>query len=168
MAETKFEVLVEGYGAAVLSIAWRILGDRHKAQDVYQEVFFEIWRRWDKYDSETNWEGYLYRATVRKAIEYTKRKVSDAVVGEIEEPVTEERPYERLMAAELRDKIMRSIGRLPRHEAEVFVMSQIEKLDKKEIARLIGCSRDTVRVYLSRAMKKMLRELDGYFPDGRR
>ena len=51
----------------------RILGNSEKAQDVHQEVFLAIWKRWHKYNGQTNWNAYLYRAAVRKAIEFAKQ-----------------------------------------------------------------------------------------------
>ncbi len=73
MQNRSFEALVNDYGAQVLGTAARILGDGQKAQDVHQEVFLEIWRRWHRYDGLINWQAYLYRVTVRKAIELAKR-----------------------------------------------------------------------------------------------
>lgn len=58
MPNEKFRTLVNDYSARVLSIAVRILGDSDKAQDVHQEVFLAIWRRWHKYNGRTNWDGY--------------------------------------------------------------------------------------------------------------
>jgi len=72
-----FKALINDYSAQVLNTAVRILGDAHKAQDVHQEVFLEIWRRWQKYDGRTNWTAYLYRTTVRKAIHLAKKSKAE-------------------------------------------------------------------------------------------
>ena len=73
MLKQDFKALINDYSAQVLNTAVRILGDTHKAQDIHQEVFLGIWRRWDKYDGQINWKAYLYRATVRKAIKLAKK-----------------------------------------------------------------------------------------------
>jgi RNA polymerase sigma-70 factor (ECF subfamily) len=71
--EKDFKALVEQHSRQVLGIATRILGNPHDAQDVHQEVFLEIWRRWRTYDGQIDWKAYLYRTTVRKALEFAKR-----------------------------------------------------------------------------------------------
>ena len=84
MSEIEFESLVTQYSRDVLTTALRVLGNASLAGDVHQEVFLAIWRRWHKYDGKTNWRPYLYRATVRKAIELAKRKWPEPLAEHIE------------------------------------------------------------------------------------
>ncbi|MHC4315916.1 MAG: RNA polymerase sigma factor [Planctomycetota bacterium] len=73
MPQLSFKELVNDYSSAVMKTATRILHDSQKAQDVHQEVFLAILRRWHKYNGQTNWGAYLYRVTIRKAMEIAKR-----------------------------------------------------------------------------------------------
>ncbi len=61
----------------------RVLRDANLAHDVHQEVFLAVWRRWDRYNGNVNWPAYLYRATVRKALEIARRRVGNAVLARI-------------------------------------------------------------------------------------
>jgi RNA polymerase sigma-70 factor (ECF subfamily) len=76
MSDEEFRAFFERYSRQVLGVAARILGNTADAQDVHQEVFLAIWRRWDTYDGQTNWGAYLYRTTVRKALELARRSRS--------------------------------------------------------------------------------------------
>ncbi|MHC4536771.1 MAG: RNA polymerase sigma factor [Planctomycetota bacterium] len=80
MLKQDFKALINDHSEQVLNTAARILGDTHKAQDVHQEVFLGIWRRWHKYDGQTNWTAYLYRATVRKAIHLAKKSRAERLL----------------------------------------------------------------------------------------
>jgi RNA polymerase sigma-70 factor (ECF subfamily) len=117
-----FKVLINDYSAAVLKTATRILGDTEKAQDIHQEVFLEIWRRWHKYNGRTNWGAYLYRATVRKAIQSAKRSRTEHLLWQKPEYArTEEKPDGPLRTAELQQKLAGCLARLPKRQAEVFI-----------------------------------------------
>ena len=86
----------------MLSTAMRILGNSEKAQDVHQEVFLAIWKRWHKYNGRTNWNAYLYRAAVQKAIEFAKQ--SNAEQSRRQQPesgIKPDNPEDPLRTAEL-------------------------------------------------------------------
>jgi RNA polymerase sigma-70 factor (ECF subfamily) len=157
-----FRALINDYSAQVLNTAVRILGDTHKAQDVHQEVFLGIWRRWHKYDGQINWKAYLYRATVRKAIQLAKKSRAERLFERQPEYTSKKGPDDSLRAAELQQKLAGCLARLPKRQAEVFVLSRMEGLKAEQIAELLGCSQETVRVHLHRAMKRLARELGDY------
>ena len=163
MSSKRFESLVNEYSRQVLNTALRILGNVEPAKDVHQEVFLAIWRRWHKYDGQTNWNGYLYRVTVRKAIEFAKHlRTKPLTQQQLEYPATRHNPDAQLMTAELQQKLSQCLVRLPKRQADVFVLSRIEGLKNDRIAELLGCSQKTVRVHLHRATKRLADELSDY------
>jgi len=67
-----------------------------------------------------------------------------------------------MQADELQHKLVAALARLPRRQADAFILSRIEKRQTAEIARLLGCSEPTVRVHLHRAVLKLAEELHEY------
>jgi len=164
--ETSFKALVDNHSAAVMNTAIRVLRDTQKAQDVHQEVFLAILRRWHKFNSDTNWGAYLYRVTVRKAIEFAKQlKMDPPAEQQWDCPTTRERPDERLRTIELQQKLSTCLAGLPKHQADGFVLSRIEGLRYEKIAKVLGCSQGTARVHLHRALKRLARELSDYLSE---
>jgi len=158
-----FKEFINDYSAAVLNTATRVLGEHSKAQDVHQEVFLAIWRRWHKFNGKTNWPAYLYRTTVRKAIEFAARSKTEPLADQqIESSSARDNPEGPLRAAELQRKLTLCLARLPKRQADVFVLSRIEGLAHKEIAEILGCSQRTVGVHLHRALKRLANELRDY------
>jgi len=142
------------------------LGNSEKAQDVHQEVFLAIWKRWHKYDGRTNWNAYLYRAAVRKAIEFAKQsRAEQSLRQQPRYGISTDHPDGPLRTAELQQMLARHLARLPRRQADVFVLSRIEGLRHNEIAEILGCSQNTVRVHLHRAVKQLARELGDYLTE---
>jgi RNA polymerase sigma-70 factor (ECF subfamily) len=159
VSEKSFENLVNEYGAQVLGTATRVLRDANLAHDVHQEVFLAVWRCWHRYNGDVNWPAYLYRTTVRKALEVARRRARTA---ETPDGVTTNGPDGAMRADELQQKLAAALARLPRRQADAFVLSRLEKLETAEIARLLGCSEPTVRVHLHRAVLKLADELREY------
>lgn len=143
-----------------MTTALRIVGNVSLANDVHQEVFLAIWQRWHKYDGKTNWRPYLYRATVRKAIGLAKRRSRSEPLTEY--PAVSAAPDGPTRTAELQARLAGCLGKLPRRQAEVFVLARIEGLPHAEIALILGCSEKTVRVHLHRATKKLAAEFSDY------
>jgi len=163
LSDSRFEDLVSAHGRGVMDVALRVLGDADLANDVYQEVFLAIWRRWEKYDDQLNWGAYLYRVTIRKAMELAKRRrPMPATTDGHEPPSTGADPGMALRFDELQQELTKSLARLPKRQADVFVLSRIEGLDHAAIAEILDCSRNTVRVSLHRAIRQLARDLNGY------
>ena len=163
MQKISFNELINDYSSVVLRTAARILGDTQQAQDVHQEVFLEIWRRWHRYNGRINWNAYLYRTTVRTAIRFAKKSRTGQFIRRQPEALTNTgNPDERLRAVELQQKLAASLAKLPKRQAEVFVLSRIEGLRNEKIADFLGCSQKTVRVHLHRAVKRLARQLSDY------
>lgn len=163
MRSTQFKKLVEENSGLVLNVALRILGNADLAQDVHQEVFLAVWRMRDSFKKVTNWRGYLYRVTVRKAIKFARQpKVIPIKEWQNDCPKSSDRPDKAILAKELWQKVTDSLAHLPEKQAEVLVLSRIEGLDYKDIAETLSCSEATVRVHLHRAMKRLARELKPY------
>jgi RNA polymerase sigma-70 factor (ECF subfamily) len=162
LSEDSFENLVNEHGRQVLNTALRVLGDVNLANDVHQEVFMAIWKRWPRYNGHTNWPAYLYRATVRKALQTARRRngYQTAMLPERED--ANQRPESDLRADELRQKLAVALAKLPKRQADVFVLRRLEGLETAEVARLLGCSPQTVSVHLHRALRKLSRALSAY------
>jgi RNA polymerase sigma factor (sigma-70 family) len=163
LSDSRFEELVNAHGPDVLNIALRVLGDAEAAKDVYQEVFLAIWQRWHTYNGTVNWGPYLYRATVRKALEVARTRWNMPVCLEGCEPASGgSDPGAALRVGELQQKLTEALAGLPKRQADVFILSRIEGLDHAAIAEILRCSRNTVRVALHRAVKQLADELSEY------
>jgi RNA polymerase sigma factor (sigma-70 family) len=166
VSDQSFENLVNEHGERVLRTATRVLRDINLAHDVHQEVFLAVWRHWPRYNGQVNWTAYLYRATVRKALELARRRTRSGMpAGASEETpcgVTTSGPEDVLAAEELQQQLAAALARLPRREADAFILSRLERLETAEIAGIMGCTESTVRVHLHRAVARLAHALGKY------
>jgi RNA polymerase sigma-70 factor (ECF subfamily) len=69
------------------------------------------------------------------------------------------------MTEELGHELLRRLSKLPRRQADVFVLSRIEGLSDKQIAEIMGLAAQTVRVHLCRALARLRSEMKGFLAD---
>lgn len=155
----------------MLNTAVRVLGDANLAQDVHQEVFLAVWRRWSSYNGSVNWPAYLYRVTIRKAL--TAARTRPQGEDRNDEPAPERAdtsaaPDGRLAADELQEQLGAALAKLPDRQADAFVLMRLEGLDASGAAAVLGCSPETARVHLHRALRRLATELHEYLPPHRR
>jgi RNA polymerase sigma-70 factor (ECF subfamily) len=73
-------------------------------------------------------------------------------------------PDSDIRADELQQKLFHLVSALPQRQADAFVLSRIEGLEYHEIAKMMSCSVETVRVHVHRALKSLANNLADYFP----
>jgi RNA polymerase sigma-70 factor (ECF subfamily) len=157
VGDEQFHQLVAEYGGKVLAIAQRVCGSADAALDVHQEVFLTLWKRRRKFTAPVNWNAYLYRTTVRKALEYAqKQRKEKALDIEYEKHLSAgDCPADKAQAAELLGRLRKALRKLPHQQAQVFILARLEGLDYPQIAQIVGCSEATARVHLHRALRHL-------------
>jgi RNA polymerase sigma-70 factor (ECF subfamily) len=143
-------------GAVLFSYLRRVLRDVSTAEDVFQQVFAEVWRRRLEYDPArsaiTTW---LFTIARSRALDEQRRRhprpVDPAALPEAAEPPTHDAAIDRWLVADL-------LGRLPALERELLQMRFYDELSQTEIAARTGLPLGTVKTRMVRALTR-LREL---------
>jgi RNA polymerase sigma-70 factor, ECF subfamily len=152
-----FRVLLRQHQSMVFSIARRIVRDPSLAEEIAQDVFFELHDELPALASEDHVVHWLRRVTVHRAIDQARRRlrrpqdyaaVSFAEPG-VAEPAAAAQETDPWMAARLRHRIA-SLPLVPR---TVIVLRYQEELGPEEIAELLGMPVATVKSHLRRALK---------------
>jgi RNA polymerase sigma-70 factor (ECF subfamily) len=161
LSDSRFEELVNTHGRHVLNVALRISADAEMARRRVSGLSGHLAAF--PYTGPVHWGRYLYRVTVRKALELA-RGCRPAVVDwdDCEPASTGAKPDASLRLEDLQRKLTASLAKLPKHQAEVFILSRIEGLDHAAIAEILGCTQNNVRVCLHRAVKQLAGEMSEY------
>jgi RNA polymerase sigma-70 factor, ECF subfamily len=132
------------YGPYVLRRCRRILGSEAAAQDALQEAFMRLVRRADLFAGAESKLAWLYRVAERCCFDQLSRPATRAA-----RPIEELRlgdPWEQssAMQAEDRDVVMKFLAGLDDKLRQVAVLHYLDEMGQEEIARAVGCSRQTV------------------------
>jgi RNA polymerase sigma factor (sigma-70 family) len=124
-----------------------MLGSRHEAEEIVQDVFVAARARWSTVDDP---RPYLYRAATNRAVGALRRRRT------AEQHVPDRVPAgtpSRLV--ELRDVMLA----LPERQRAALVLRYVADLPDEEIARILGCRRATVRSLVARGLAALHHEV---------
>ncbi|HMO38987.1 MAG TPA: RNA polymerase sigma-70 factor [Saprospiraceae bacterium] len=167
-ADKAVELLFRQYYAYVCKTIYQVLNDEQVAEDIAQEVFFEVWRRKEQLTIKTSLRGYLRRAAVNRTLNYLRdRKIKwdDEPVLPMLEDETPGAP-QHLEAGDLQRLIDEAIDALPEKCRVVFILSRQDELSYQEIANNLQISVKTVENQVSKALKHLRIALKPYLSDG--
>jgi RNA polymerase sigma-70 factor, ECF subfamily len=166
-AELAFEGLFKSYFEELCQVAYRVLRDEHQAQDLAQEVFFELWKKRDQLQINTSLRAYLKRAVLNRTFNYLRDQrlqISDEPLPD--PPLPDPDVLKTLGASELQALIDAAIDQLPEKCRLVFVLSRFDELSYREIATQLSISEKTVENQVSKALKFLRIQLQPYLNEG--
>jgi RNA polymerase sigma-70 factor (ECF subfamily) len=145
--------LFEAHAGFVLRLVQRLGVRVSDAEDVTQEVFMIVHRRIDDLHSGVAARSWLFgitRRVVANHLRKAKRRIEH--VASIDAGVTLDDPAAHLQLARDRERLERALARLDLDKRTVFVLFELEGLEMREIADLVGCPVNTAysRLYAAR------------------
>ena len=179
--ETAFEVLLGRYRRPLFGFLVRYLGRSDKAEDVFQEVFFEVIRGRKKYRPGHRFASWLYRIARNRAVDRIRRNgfremeslddPLDAGDGEGETRAgriagSNPDPEAVVSGVQMKRVLDRALASLPAEQREVLWLKERSGLSLADVAKLLGVSENTVKSRLRYALDKIRSQLmeQGFTP----
>jgi RNA polymerase sigma-70 factor, ECF subfamily len=171
--ERAFRELLDTHRDRVFNITFRMLGNRHEAEDVAQEVFIAVFKTIDTFREESKFSTWLYRVTVnhcKNRIKYLSRRhdknrdelddstATDGVNGAIAAPPPRA-PDRALQAQQMEKLLLEAIEKLDEDQRIVIVLRDIEDLSIEEICEITNLPDGTVKSRLHRARAELRKKL---------
>lgn len=148
-----WDKIVERHARRVFSVALRILGSVHEAEDVAQDVFSEAYRL-HKSGPVQCWTGLFVRLATLRAIDRYRRQRPAVELRETDRMTLVE-PCDELIGTELAAWLREAIHQLPDQQAAVFAMSHFEEMSRDAIAESLGISATAVSTSLYKARRQL-------------
>jgi RNA polymerase sigma-70 factor, ECF subfamily len=166
-----FGEIVELYKDKVFQICYRMLGNRHEAEDMAQEAFVRAFVNIRSFNINMKFSTWLYRIATNLCIDRIRKKKPDvyldaAVAGtdglDMYSQVAADTvlPEDELESLALQETIQAEISKLPEKYRSPIVLKYIEELSLKEISEILDLPVGTVKTRIHRgreALRKQLR-----------
>jgi len=157
--EKGLSVIFNKYHPGLLYFASQFLPYSQAAEDIVAESFIKIWQRRDHFKSLPAIKSFLY-VTVKNACLNQLKQTSRYAACHEEIKYLAEKSEElfttnKMIKAELLNKIWQDIELLPPVRRKIFKMIYMEGLNTFEIASALNISVDTVRVQKARALQAL-------------
>ncbi|MCG0238135.1 MAG: RNA polymerase sigma factor [Firmicutes bacterium] len=151
--------VMERYGPAILAYTYRIVGDRHLAEEILQDTMLKVWQHARLFRVDGHLKAWLFKVARNNAIDYKRRK--RPVVEELGPtlPAQTQRPDREAERAWVATRIDAALTALPLVYREVVELRYYHQLDYQEIAEVLGIPLGTVKSRISYALKRLPRLL---------
>lgn len=157
-----FVELYTRYRSRIYAYALRMLGDRDRANDVFQETFTRIYHRTrENGQMMTNVSAYIFTTARNICLNMIRNSKPTAAVEDYHEIVFQP-SHENVELAEL---VKRSLELLPQHHREVFVLREYNGLSYQEISEITGQTLASVKVHIFRAKERLRKILSPYLEE---
>lgn len=166
-----FESLVRRHADGLLGFLVRMVRDRGRAEDLFQETFLRVHAKADTFKPEQRFKSWLYAIAAHAAIDAMRSSARDpATVSfdaenengpSIAEKLHAESPHpsEKLTAEERRTRVRAAVETLPPRQRATVQLAYFEGLSYPEVAAALACTVGTVKTQVSRAMQTLARIL---------
>lgn len=157
MADERFEELLRTFERPILRLCYRLLGNLEEAQDAAQEAFLKAFRNFTKLDSERSASPWIYQIAVNACRDRMRRRRPLSPLDEAALVGGPWNPEQDAQRAEQRRIVMEGLSELGEKERMALVLRDLEGLETREVAAILGSSEETVRSQTSTARAKLKR-----------
>jgi RNA polymerase sigma-70 factor (ECF subfamily) len=149
----QFNALVDDHGPALFRVAYRMVGDRHEAEDMVQEAFRSAWKSREAYEEGRGDRAWLASILRRRVVDRWRKSGPLSVVsGEGREPGVEAVDP---LAGDYTDEMQHALGELPDELRETLLLVVVGELTHQEVADMLGIPLGTVLSRVSRARRRL-------------
>ena len=161
-----WETLVRKYSRLIYGLCYRFTGSHSQAEDLTQEVFLRVYRTLAMFRlAEASFATWLSRVTRNLLIDHYRQTGQDRLTQSTEDhprvgdvtAATSEHPERVLAAREASDVVQTMLMRLDPDLREAIVYRDLQDMDYREIADVIGIPVGTVKSRLNRARAQLAR-----------
>ena len=160
-----FEELYRAHAGRLYSVAFRLLGNAADAEDLLQEIFLAAHRKLDSFRGESALGTWLYRLATNLCLDHLRSRTGRS--NQITDPLDDDPGVFDPGGSSLADQTVtkmdleRALARLPEGCRAAFVLHDVEGLEHREVAEVLGIAEGTSKSQVHKARLKLRAFLSG-------
>ncbi|MBL8796859.1 MAG: sigma-70 family RNA polymerase sigma factor [Planctomycetia bacterium] len=159
----RLEPLLRRYAHPLLTFIQRMVGSRHRAEELFQEVFLAVWHKRAQYQFPRPFKSWLFAIAVNKCREAgrSRRPTPLSLVHAEDRALADDpSPEDRLIATETAVLVTAAVQQLPPQQRAVVVLRIWQNLPYDEIAQIVGRTEATVRSHMHHGLAGLRKYLE--------
>jgi len=147
----------------LIALAQLLTGDRGVAEDLVQDAFVTLYRRWPWLHDKDSAKAYLRSAVVNGSRLALRRRYSAKnVLRRVQEERGPEAPSPETLTllGEQRREVLDALAELPIRQRQVVLLRYYAELSEREIADVLSISRGSVKRHASRGLTALTQVLE--------
>jgi RNA polymerase sigma-70 factor (ECF subfamily) len=164
-----FADLVRIWEHRLLTIAYRVVGNVHDAEEVRQAVLLKMAQSLPKLDEPARFPGWLRRCVVNEAVTWLRRRGTETkhrAVFDAAGPDTGPTPPEQAVAAERSQRLHQAIARLAPDARAMLSLRFDEGMTIRQIAETLERPPMTVHGQIAKAVGQLRERLGANCEEG--
>jgi len=146
-----FEKLRAKHSGFLLSVLWKLTGDRELFADAMQYTLMGIWEHIEKLNGRKA-GAYIYRIALSANSRAWRNRIGRNGEFAQKRINVDTDPGEKLDRVELTAKVRKAISRLPDKQGRAIVMRYLEQHDYETISEKLCCTKSSARSHVSKAL----------------
>ena len=158
--QQEFLEKIESHKGMIFKVSKMYVDHQEDREDLYQEIVFQLWKSYQKFEGKSQFSTWLYRVSLNTALTFLKsekRKPDNAFLHENLD-VAEESQDDKEVQLQLFYKAVHELN--PIEKALIFLF--LEGQSHKEIATNLGITEVNARVKLNRTKEKLQQIIKKY------
>jgi len=166
-----FAEIVDLYKDKIFHLAYRMLSNRHEAEDVVQDTFLRVYRNLDRYDETQKFSTWIYRIGTNLCIDrLRKRKPNYSLDAEMNDqegidgyamiPSDNRTPETYLLVSETQKMVHEAIESLPAKYKTVMVLRYLKDMSLQEISDVLDMPVTTIKTRVHRGREFLRKKLE--------
>jgi RNA polymerase sigma-70 factor (ECF subfamily) len=165
-----FGQLVGRYAGPLLGYLTRMVGDRHQAEDMFQETFMRVHTHAGSFRDGGRFKTWLFTIATRRSIDLLRKRGrrpasvsmdADELAPGLEAELADTGcdPGVATARAEVKEQVRHAVDSLPDRQRAVLLLAYFHGLTYAEVAEALTCSPGTVKTHMSRALQTLAKRL---------
>lgn len=160
-----FEAIFHRFHPGLDGYARSLVGRDEIAEEVVQDVFYNIWKNRETLMINKSLQSYLYRSVYNNSmmvLRKIRREQSMEEGSAMEYQVDSADPSKIMQMNEVSELVSRTLESLPERTREIFRLNRQEGLKYLEIAERLSISVKTVEANMGKALKALRNTVERY------
>ncbi|RZJ77909.1 MAG: RNA polymerase sigma factor [Flavobacterium sp.] len=151
MTEKAYLQKIEEHKGIILKVVNLYADDLEDRKDLYQEIVFQSWSAYERFEGNAKFSTWLYRISLNVALTYLNKRKKASSIKENTFPEISSEPIE---LSERADFLYRAIKQLAEIDRSI-IMLHLDGFDNTEISEMMGLSRTNTNVKLHRIKQQL-------------
>jgi RNA polymerase sigma-70 factor (ECF subfamily) len=144
------------FASYILALLVRWTGRRGDADDVLQEVFWQVWRQASSYDEHrATPRGWLVLLAQSRAVDVLRKRKAAAAITVETEPSTTAGPLADAQLTESRDRVWAALERLPQEQQSAICSAFFDGLTYQQVAERENIPEGTAKTRIRLGLQRL-------------
>ncbi len=149
--------LVRRYASPLLTFLTRMTGDRHRAEELFQEAFLNVWTHRKRYRFPRPFKPWLFAIAANcSRAAFRRANVSSVSIDDVATAIDHgPGPVQTAVKTETATQVTQAVAQLPVQQRTVVVLRVWNGMSYAEISQVAGCSEGSARAHMHYALARL-------------